>query len=175
MSSIKRRLRKHEKPLQQLIKRCSEIDNSNFLLSQHNDYDNTSYVCKYLHNNGPIPDNFNISITCNQYSMISNGKFTINCKDNNNCCILKNNIYAIIVNIIQKRNKDIFIIGKKLKYIKDVYELPCKSSDFGIKVMTIDNNNIFYWQVTDILCKAWKIPYENDRNTFAIFPLNHAI
>lgn len=158
--------------MQQLIKRYDEIENCNFLLSQHNSNNKTSYSCKYLHSDGPIPTNFDVQ---SQYLMISNEKFNINCKGyNNNCCILKNDIYALkILNIVQKRNKEIFVIGNKLKYIKD--ELPCKSSDFGIKVMTIDSDNLFAWPITNVLCKTWKIPYSNDRNTFAIFPLNHAI
>jgi len=79
------------------------------------------------------------------------------------------------LNIVQKRNKDVFLIGKKLKYIKDVYESPCKYSDFNIKIMIVNNYNICSWPITDLLGKAWKIPFGNKPNTFAIIPLNHTI
>lgn len=89
--------------------------------------------------------------------------------------VFKDGTCVLILNIVQKKNKDIFLIGKKLKYIKEVYKLPCDSSDFSIKVMKVDHNNLFSWPVTDLLCKTWKIPYGNDRDIFAIFPLNHQI
>lgn len=170
MISIKKRLRKHEKPLQHLYKRYNEIENCNSFLLNINNETLNSY--KYLHNNGPVPDNYDIQ---SQYLMMSNGKFNINCKSqNNNCCLLKSGQYVLILNIVQK-NENFFLIGKKLKYIKDVYESPYKSSDFNIKVMTVNNDSIFSWPITDLLGKAWKIPFGNHPNTFAIFPLNHTI
>lgn len=170
MASIKKRLRKNEKPLQQLYKRYNEIENCNSFLSNINNQ--TLNLYKYLHNNGPVPDNCDIQA---QYLMMSNEKFNINCKgQNNNCCLLKSGQYVLILNIVQK-NEDFFLIGKKFKYIKDVYELPYKSSTFNIKVMTINNDSIFSWPITDLLGKAWKIPFENHPNTFAIFSLNHTI
>lgn len=149
------------------------IENCNFLFVGHDNNNKTSYSCKYLHKNGPISDNVDVK---SQYLMISNGKLNINCKgSSNNCCLLKNGDYVLIVNIIQKTDKKIFLIGTKLKYVKDLYTLPCPSSDFNIKVMTVYNDNIYSWPITDVVCKAWKIPYGNDINTFAIFPLNHEI
>jgi len=41
--------------------------------------------------------------------------------------------------------------------------------------MTLYNYNIYSWPITDVLCKMWKIPYENNRNTYVVFPLNHEI
>lgn len=59
MSFIKKRLQKNEKPLQQLFKRYYKIDNSNILRSEHST-NNKTYICKFLHSNGPIPDNFDV-------------------------------------------------------------------------------------------------------------------
>lgn len=168
MTFIKRRLRKNEKPLQQLIKRYNEIENYNSLFVQHDNV--TLYSYKYLHKHGPVPDHVDVK---SQYLMISNGKLKINCKrSSDNCCLLKNGKYVLIINIIEKTDEEICLVGKRLKFIKDLYKSPCPSSDFDIKVMKIHNDNIYSWPITDILCKAWKIPYENDKNTFIIFPLN---
>lgn len=173
MTSIKKRLRKSEKPLQQLLKRYQEIENVETLSLKHNYNNHKLYACEYLHNNGPLPDDFNVQA---QYLKISNEEFNINCKghNDNKCCILKNGLCILVINIIEK-NTDIFLIGKKLKCVKDVYKAPCKSSNFSINVMIISSDNIFSWPITDFLCKAWKIPYGYDRNTFAIFPLNHTM
>lgn len=61
MMSIKRLLRKNEKPLQQLIKRYAEKENIDFLLSKKESNCNNEnlYSLKYLHNDGPIPDYIN--------------------------------------------------------------------------------------------------------------------
>lgn len=126
-----------------------------------------------MYNKGPIPDNFDN--TQLQYLMVLNEKVTISCKGhNNNCCLLKNESYILVLNIIQKNNVDIFLVGKQLKFVKNVYTLPCKSSILNIKIMTINDDKICSWPITDLLCKAWKMPYNNSK-TFAIFPLNHII
>lgn len=132
------------------------------------------HSCKNLHKNGPVPNNVDVESHC-QYLIISNGKFTINCRSSsNNCCLLRNGTCILILNIIQKKDKEICLIGTKLNYVRNLYKLPCQSSDFNIKVMTVCNNNLYSWPFTDVLCKAWKIPYGNDtKNTFAIFPLNN--
>lgn len=67
------------------------------------------------------------------------------------------------------------MIGKKLTYVNTVYETPCKSNEFYIKVMMINSDEIFSYPITDVLCKAWKIPVLNKTNAFAIFPLNHTM
>jgi len=54
MTSIKRLIRKNEKPLQQLIRRYSEIEKVYSLIPKHNINDNKLYLCKCLHNNGPV-------------------------------------------------------------------------------------------------------------------------
>ena len=159
MTFIKKVLRKHDKPLQQLFNRFNEIADNNFSFVQHENM--LPFSCKYLHNNGPVPENVDVEL---QYRMISNGNFIINCKTfANNCCLLKNGTYVVIVNIIQTKDKNILIIGKKLKYVKD----------FDIKIMTICNENVYSWPMTDIQSKAWKIQYKDNNNTFIIFPLNH--
>ncbi|XP_077256486.1 uncharacterized protein LOC143894215 [Temnothorax americanus] len=171
MQSIKKKLRKNEKPLQQLIKRYAEVDN---ILSLKSNFNNTKlYLCKHLHNNGPICNNYNVK---SQYLQISNDRFYVNCKNSaNNCCILKDDTYILVMNIIKNENNDIFFIGKILTHVKYLYDIPCESSQFGIKVMTIRNDNICSWPITNLLYKAWKIPYGNDKNTFAIFPLKHVV
>lgn len=172
MTQIKQQLRKHEKPLQQLIKRFKETEHVSSLLLKNNSNKKKLYVCNNLHDNGPICDGYNIKL---QYLRISNNKFYINCKSfANNCCLLKNDIYILVLNIIEDDNNDIFLIGKKLTYVKELYHKPCDSSLFGIKIMTLKNNDIYSWPITELLYKAWKITYENNSNTFAIFPLRHA-
>lgn len=37
-------------------------------------------------------------------------------------------INILVLNIIEDNNKDNFLVGKKFKYVKDVYKTPCKSN-----------------------------------------------
>lgn len=103
MMTIKRQLRKNEKPLQQLIKRYSENENLNFLLPKPIFNNQHLYSLKYLHNNGPIShDCGNVQ---SQYLQLSTEKFNINCKNNNNsnsCYLLKNGHYIVILNIVKQ-------------------------------------------------------------------------
>lgn len=143
------------------------------MLLKSNSNNKKLYLCKYLHENRPICDNHDVK---SQYLQISNDKFYINCKSfANDCCIIKNGICIQVLNIIEDKSNDIFFIGRKLTYVKDVYDKPCESSQFGIKVMTIENDNLHSWPITDLLYKVWKITYGNDSNTFAIFPLKHVV
>lgn len=104
MMTIKRKLRKNEKPLQQLIKRYSKNENLNFLLPKPIYNNQHLYSPKYLHNNGPIyHDCGNVQ---SQYLQIATENFNLNCKYNNNyinsCCLLKNGHYIVILNIVIK-------------------------------------------------------------------------
>lgn len=172
MSSIKRLIRKNEKPLQQLIRRYSEIENVFSIASESNISNHQLYSCTNLHKNGPISED--IYDIQSQYLQLSSKEFNINCKkDSDNCFLLKSGLCFLILNIVKNNNGDIYLIGKKLKYVKSLYELPCKSDDLSIKIMTI-NDNIYSCPVTELKCKAWKIPYENDPNMFVIFPLIHS-
>lgn len=175
MMSIKKLLRKNDKPLQQLVKRYIEKDNIDFLLPKSNYNNENLYSLKYLHDNGPLLSNFSDINFHSQSLQLSTTKLNIICKSNNDknsCCLLRNGCFIVILNIV-KQNEDIFVIGKKLRYKQNLYNVPCNSSDFGIKIMMIVNDEISSYPVTDILCKAWKIPIANKVNTFAIFPLNH--
>lgn len=83
MTSIKRLLRKNEKPLQQLIRRYSEIENVCSLVSKNNFSNDKLYSCKNVHNNGPVSDDvYDIQ---SQYLQLSSKQFEINCnRDSDN-------------------------------------------------------------------------------------------
>lgn len=172
MTSIKRLLRKNEKPLQQLIRRYSEIENVHSAVSENNSNNDELYLCKYLHNDGPLSND--VYDVQSQYLQLSSKRFEINCKRNSdNCFVLKSGSCILILNIVKNRNGDIYVIGKKLKYIKNLYELPCPSDELGIKIMTTNNDHIYSYPITQLKYKIWKIPYGNDPNMFAIFPIIH--
>lgn len=172
MTSIKRLLRKKEKPLQQLMRRYNEMEHVHSFVSDNNFDNGELYLCKNLHNNGPVTDDvYNIQ---SQYLQLLSKQFQIKIKGNSdNCFFLKSGLCISILNIIKNNNGAIYLIGKKFKQVKFLYELPCKSDELNIMIMTINNDHIYSYPVTELRCKAWKMPYENDPNMFVIFPIIH--
>lgn len=82
LMSTKKRLRKSEKPLQQLLKRYKEIENVGTLSLKQN-YIKHKYTCKYVHKNGLLPEFPDDYYVQAQYLQISNKKLNIYCKGYN--------------------------------------------------------------------------------------------
>lgn len=74
-----------------------------------------------------------------------------------------------------QQNEEIYLIGKKLTYVKNLYKLLCESSKFCIKMMAINSDEMFSYPITDMFCKAWKILFADKQNIFAVFLLNHTM
>lgn len=166
MSSIKRVLRKSERPLEQLYNRYAEME---FCTS--NNIQMTDYSLGKLHSEGPLPTG--LTADCwNQYKIYSGGLFFISSGDiRNNCFLLKNGSFVLIENIIQNNtDKTIFVIGKYLTTVKDLYTSPCNSSDLGIHIVDVTDNLLHMWNINEIKKKMWKIKF-NSYNV--VFPLLH--
>lgn len=58
------------------------------------------------------------------------------------------------LNIVKDNNSDIYLIGKKYKKVECLYELPCKSDQLDIQVMTMNNDTIYFYPVTELKCKT---------------------
>lgn len=168
MSSIKKLLRKSEKPLEQLVRRyyeieCTEIpekkipfESELFLGSQHS--------------SGPLDNLFDIYDS--QYGMMTFQNFTFKCKrGSDNWCLLKNGSCIIIKNILKGKDNIIYIIGKKLKKMGSFYRLPCDSEHLDIMIVgDLEKSRRFHWPITDIKCKVWAMPY---KKKYVVFPLVH--
>jgi len=77
MTSIKKQIRKNEKPLQQLVKRYKETQHVSSSLLKSNLNNKKLYLCNNLHKDGPICNDHDVK---SQYLQISNDTFYINCK-----------------------------------------------------------------------------------------------
>ncbi|XP_036138283.1 uncharacterized protein LOC118644257 [Monomorium pharaonis] len=166
MSTIKKLLRKGDKPLQQFSRRLGEIENVNISAKTRG----SELVLRNKHFDGPLHQNFNIK---GQYKNLCNSLFTIHCGDKrNNCCILENGDYIEVENIIQCEDEIIFVIGKKMLNIENLYDLPIKSSLLQINIVNKNNENqtLNAWPINNVVTKAWKIPYGEQ---FVVFPLIH--
>lgn len=110
MSSIKRQLRKHEKPLQQLARRYEENQTQdNPSKDEHALLDNVLYL-KKIHYDGPIFERLNVK---HQYKICFNKSYSMRCDDTrNNAVFLKDGSAIKIYNIIESQDSNVYIIEK---------------------------------------------------------------
>lgn len=97
MTSIKKKLRKNNKPLQQLSRRYAEIEASKKVFREQS---KNNINLKQSHYSGPFI-NDGKEITC-QYKRITFGSFFIDCDSlRNDCVLFKDGSIAIILNIVE--------------------------------------------------------------------------
>ncbi|KAK4877644.1 hypothetical protein RN001_010150 [Aquatica leii] len=163
LQSILRSLRKCDKPLEQIIKRHSEMLNENYNIKEKKTYPifKNEYYATSLLMNLKNTKHFKTAIFKN---------FTLHIEAPDNCCCLTNGDVIIIKEIVFYQNKYNFVVIKYLNLIP-LYESPCKSSDFGIMKANdndLDTPQIYDIETVDYKCVQFKLNGES-----IIFPLMH--
>lgn len=122
MKTLKSRIRKHDKPLEQLIKRYNEIYNNkniNSNLSEHST--NQQATLLKCRKNGPLVKNIN---GLQYYKLIKN-TFKLNTKvDRESYILTKSGEIIKCLNIVKTSNNKIMIIGKSFEREKALFEKP---------------------------------------------------
>lgn len=162
MKEIKSMLRKHEKPLQQLINRYSEqkytkIHHSNALKTCK------SYSLKKIHKNGPLPDF--ATITGYQYSCLifNNFKININCKRDQFILTNCNHIvqcFNIMETCVNGENGT-YILGKHFINKSPAYIKPMDSTILDIYLVDNISTNFQLWNVDKISKKIMILPFKD--------------
>lgn len=155
MSSILKMLRKHDKPLQQIIRRKGEID-------------------VYLKNSAPKYQSYPELVKnkdSNQYEKAIFQNFTLKTLSPDNCCGLKDGSIVLAQKFVIENNKKI-LIGKKINKTADFYTQPCNSSDLGVFLVNIqDLGCTKKWDIESVAFKYVKLNLENQPSV--VFPLVH--
>lgn len=171
LQMLKKLLKKHDKPLEQVIRRYIEHEQNNSnkektslnITSSGFKIDSTS-----THVNGPL-----IEGCCNpQYKKIKSLTATVRIDTlADNCCGLTDGSIVEIKNIAYHKKRNInIIIGNQFCQKEDLYNIPCASSLIGIfKVHELSELKI--WPIESIKIKYVKLPLDN--SNFAVFPLLH--
>ena len=164
---IKKLLRKNNQCLQQIIRRCSELDEvSNNIIRQKRHLE-TNEECKNLHKDGPTVNNI---VGGSQYKKYTHNSLNISVDDNrNNCVIMKNSEAVRCLNFI-KINTTIYVVGKKFNYEYDIFDRPFSSLHVDSYIAT-ESNVICYWNCQDINRKLCVLSCDDK---FAIIPLLHS-
>ncbi|XP_011688765.1 PREDICTED: uncharacterized protein LOC105450548 [Wasmannia auropunctata] len=168
MQSILKMIRKHDKPLEQIVCRISE--QNNYINPNVNITSAQMVQCNKPqllnpHFNGPLVNCHNY----NQFNKIVFKKFVLTIKEPDNCCCLLDGSIIVIQNFATN-NENTIVIGNKYKTLKDFYTKPCQSSKFDIyEVCNLGNLQI--WNLDQIANKCVRLKY---KNRYVIFPLVHA-
>lgn len=148
LGQVKRLLRKPHQPLQQVVKRLSEI--------QHIETPHPTDVpvLYNIHTDGPVPPQF--SFQYRQYKKVSTYLLTLSSKMGDNC-ILVADCFALVENIVQT-DEDVYIIYRRFRNKQPYYMYPCDSAYIGIYKVSGLHNNVEIGKLSCIKCKCLLCP-----------------
>ena len=120
LGQIKHLLRKPNQPLQQVVKRLSEMPQVELPLATDEP------VLQNIHTDGPLPLHFSAAL---QYTKVSTSRFTLSTKQGDNCIQVGDTI-AVVQNIVEEQNK-VYVIYRTFRQCESYYTYPCESSCIG--------------------------------------------
>ena len=126
MPLLKKNIRNHPQPLQQIAKRFGETNDI-----QHKPVKKfENELLSLPHINGPIPTTIE-NATYKQYKKYESTKFTFTIDGSNNYCKLEDETICKIENILIL-NSTIFFLIRRFEEIVDFFSTPIKSSSVGV-------------------------------------------
>ncbi|XP_051170917.1 uncharacterized protein LOC127289069 [Leptopilina boulardi] len=163
MSTIKRMIRKGEKPLQQIAKRYSERE-----AAQNNSEIIEKIEIKDVHSTGPVTkDCTNIK---HQFKRLECKSFKINCRESKNSfVILKDGRFGQVLNIVEC-DDDILLVIKNIVSIEKLYDNP-DSRYINIHIGNFSRDGYCTISFKNILSKMWRIP---SKRGIIMLPLKHS-
>lgn len=161
MKELKSFLRKHDKPLQQVINRYNE----KYFINLNNGYKGKikqlleeKPVLKNQHTNGPLPEHLNGI----EYYTLLYKTIKIKIQDEKNSYILtKNKDIVKCLNFCLRDDGNIIIIGQKFKIKSAFYETPINSTILDIFVVQKLSDKIKCWTEHDIKKKMMIFVHES--------------
>lgn len=168
LQTLKKMLRKPDKPLQQIVRRCIEKESLSTPLSSVSSHSDVYPHLILLHTDGPLVSN----CINPQYKVIKYNEMTLKVGTlADNCCGLNTGAIICIENVAFCRKRNIpMIIGYEFLEKEDLFSVPCASSLLGIyKVHSV--SPLKSWLLKRIIKKYTKFVYKD--NKYAVFPLLH--
>lgn len=164
MQSILKLLRKKDRPLEQIV--CRKTESAQVTGNVSKKAASARFSINY--SDGPI-----LRPNCTQYKQACFNDFTLKLDDANNCCCLKNGTIISIKNFVKQDNVE-YVIGTAYINLRNLYLIPCPSSELGIYVVNNEDvSQLQEWYADDVEFQCIKLLTNN--NDVAIFPLVHLI
>jgi hypothetical protein len=125
LGQIKHLLRKPHQPLQQVVKRLSEMPPG------RTQNPSSDPILQHMHTDGPVPPQF---IKDTQYRKVSTDQFTLSTKKGDNC-IMVGDGFALVANVI-KSEENVYIIYRTFQKKEPYFTYPCDSSYIGTYIVS---------------------------------------
>jgi hypothetical protein len=164
LQEVKGHLRKHDKPLQQIIRRLVERER-NLLLPSAQEANQT--CLKQKHSSGPVIGQDEVV----QFHFLQYKSWTFRCNNTSDGWVmLSDNKLVKVLNFVQSPS-GISIIGKRFTSPTNLFTIPIGSSSLGIYLTGSFSTTLQSWSIDLIKCKLLVLPLPEKQNSFAIFPL----
>lgn len=151
LKELKSLLRKHEKPLAQVINRLAEKDNITAMeeiseITNRHDVPSQGIILKQLHTNGPLIKN----IFGPQYYDLVYENIHVNIKkEKDSYVLIKDNTLVKCLNIAHLNNQTV-LIGQFFKTLLPFYKKPLNFTLLDIFEVKNLSKNIHYWEIYNI-------------------------
>ncbi|XP_058631559.1 uncharacterized protein LOC131540562 [Onychostoma macrolepis] len=164
LKKIKGMVRKPSSPLQQVIRRISELDSTSL-----NDEETRKAhkKMKMLHSDGPVPEGFTGAVS--QFKELSIDEVVINTSERDRC-IKMNNKILLVQNIIVFEGEE-YIVCKEYRHIAKFFDYPIESTDLGICFVSDLSPKLMCLTLDTNMQKCVRLPLEVG---FVVIPLLHA-
>lgn len=171
MSNLKKMVRKNDKPLQQVVRRCEEHFKPNILVNNLVNENDFNQNFQLLHSDGPLID----GTSSPQYKILLLDKIQIKTHSAPNSYVgLKiENIFIIIkiLNICYSQDhQKLILLGRQFEKIGSFFSKPLKSEKLGIYKVEKFSKQIRIWNIEDVVTK-YMILTINDLNV--AYPIIH--
>lgn len=163
MTTIKRMIRKGDKPLEQIARRHHEAEFSEKKFKKRE-----QLVSKQPHNSGPLTE------TCKnvwqQFKILECSSYSIDCSiDKDRYVLLKNGKFGTVLNIIKCNEYDIKLIVKQVDSVDKLYDQP-DSRYLNIHIGNTSSNSLQVTDISNVLYKVWRVP---STKGIMLIPLQH--
>ncbi|KAA0717506.1 hypothetical protein E1301_Tti023690 [Triplophysa tibetana] len=125
LKQIKRMVRKPSSPLQEVVRRISEL-HSNSLNDEETCKPNK--ICRMVHSDGPVPSGF--TGTVSQFKELAIDDIVISSSERDRCIKINNKI-VLVQNIIVSEFEE-YIVYKEYRHITKFFDYPIESTELGI-------------------------------------------
>ena len=157
MGKIKRMIRKPKSPLQQLVRRLSEVNESQ-LGDDSSQPELEDIVCpKQIHCEGPIVDGIAIR---QQYKQVKLQKFIVKLSDGDRYVQLKNSDVVAVQNIITDMDMNVWLVYRKFHDVSCFFDYPLPSADIEIYKHSHLGSSLHYCHSSDVQRKYVVLPHK---------------
>lgn len=163
LKTIKKLVRKPNLPLQQVIRRLTERQNSIKILR----YKEKTIVCKQQHYDGPILTEYE---KYSQFFVLISNRFRLSLRAKDSCIMTDDGRVAVVKNIL-KHDDHIALVVSFYAIMQNLFEYPLSSGDIGIYCVSKLQERLFVINLQQIRCKCVQLPKSN--GIYAVFPLSH--